>query len=160
MEELKDRLRSERMKMGLYQQDLADNLKVSKQTVSHWETGQRTPDALTIKILADLFNVTTDYLLCRVDNPVEVKQLNDIEKLKPELKTLIENAKDLPINVINSINNLVLNWKESYKVITTVDDNDIQYVLNTDINPNGLTPEEEKQMIKLIKRLQEIQDNK
>jgi Predicted transcriptional regulators len=161
MSEIKDRIKTERLKMKLYQQDLADKLKVSKQAVSHWETGQRTPDAVTLKGLADLFNVTTDYLLCRTDNPNELKQAKDIDELNPELKSLLANAKDLPVEVINNINNMITNWKETYKLFTTkIEGKDIKYILDTEKKPKGLTPDEELIMYKLAKRIQEIRKNK
>ena len=47
----------------LSQGDLAEKLEVSRQSVSKWETGQATPDLDKIIKLADLFGVTTDYLL-------------------------------------------------------------------------------------------------
>ncbi len=52
-----------RKKNGMSQEDLANELKVSRQTVSRWEVGTVLPDALNILNLSKLFNVTADYLL-------------------------------------------------------------------------------------------------
>ena len=45
------------------QGDLAEKLDVSRQSVSKWETGQSIPDLDKVIKIADLFGVTTDYLL-------------------------------------------------------------------------------------------------
>ena len=66
--ELKDRIKNERLTKGLNQPELAKILNVTKQTVSNWENGNRIPDTITLVKLADYFNVTTDYLLCRTAN--------------------------------------------------------------------------------------------
>ena len=59
------RLRTAR---GMSQGDLAEQLEVSRQSVSKWETGQSTPDLDKIIKLADLFGVTTDYLVREREN--------------------------------------------------------------------------------------------
>ena len=48
---------------GLTQEQLAEKLDVSRQSVSNWESGQATPDLEKIVALSTVFNVTTDYLL-------------------------------------------------------------------------------------------------
>lgn len=45
------------------QEQLAEKLDVSRQSVSKWESGQATPDLEKIVALSAVFNVTTDYLL-------------------------------------------------------------------------------------------------
>ena len=52
-----------RKQNGLSQQDLADRLGVSRQAVSRWETGAVQPLADSVKSLAQVFQVSTDYLL-------------------------------------------------------------------------------------------------
>lgn len=53
-------LRKER---NLSQANLAERLGVSQTAVSQWETDKNYPDINTIKQLADIYSVTTDYLL-------------------------------------------------------------------------------------------------
>lgn len=48
---------------GLSQEELADMLDVTRQSVSKWESGQSIPDIQKIVQLSQLFGVTTDYLL-------------------------------------------------------------------------------------------------
>lgn len=52
-----------RKQNGLSQQDLADRLRVSRQAISRWETGAVQPLADSVKSLAQVFQVSTDYLL-------------------------------------------------------------------------------------------------
>lgn len=54
------RLRSQR---NLKQEDLADQLHVTRQTVSGWETGRRQPDLDTLKKLADVLDVDLHELI-------------------------------------------------------------------------------------------------
>lgn len=52
-----------RKKNGLSQEDLADQLGVSRQAISRWELGSTMPDAPNLLKLSDLFGVSIDYLL-------------------------------------------------------------------------------------------------
>lgn len=52
-----------RRQQNLSQQDLADRLGVSRQAISRWETGAVQPLADSVKSLAQVFQVSTDYLL-------------------------------------------------------------------------------------------------
>lgn len=64
---LSDRLKYERKNKGLNQPELAKVMNVTKQTVSNWENGNRVPDANTLKDIADFFDCSVDYLLCRTN---------------------------------------------------------------------------------------------
>lgn len=45
------------------QEELAEKLNVSRQSVSKWESGQAKPDLDKIIALSNIFDVSTDYLL-------------------------------------------------------------------------------------------------
>lgn len=47
----------------LTQEQLAEKLDVSRQSISKWESGQATPDLDKIVAISAIFDVTTDYLL-------------------------------------------------------------------------------------------------
>ena len=49
------------------QEELAEKLNVSRQSVSKWESGQSKPDLDKIVVLSNIFDVSTDYLLGRTD---------------------------------------------------------------------------------------------
>ncbi|MCI2169944.1 helix-turn-helix transcriptional regulator [Schleiferilactobacillus perolens] len=61
--EFPEQLRDQRRKAGLSQEEVAEKVGVTRQTVSKWETGQAVPELLKGKILADLFGLTYDQLL-------------------------------------------------------------------------------------------------
>ena len=50
------------------QKDLSEKLNVSRATVGRYETDERFPDKDTLKNIADIFDVSIDYLLKRTDN--------------------------------------------------------------------------------------------
>lgn len=52
-----------RCQQNLKQEDLADRLHVTRQTVSGWETGRRQPDLSTLKKLADALDVDVHELI-------------------------------------------------------------------------------------------------
>ena len=52
-----------RKKNGWSQEELAEKLDISRQSVSKWELGGSIPDLDKIIKLSELFDVTTDYLL-------------------------------------------------------------------------------------------------
>ena len=60
---LADKIIENRKKNGWSQEDLAERLGVSRQSVSKWEGAQAVPDMKKILQLAEAFGVTTDYLL-------------------------------------------------------------------------------------------------
>ena len=60
---ISDRIRELRRKRGISQEELAEQLGISRQAVSKWESGQSMPDLDKIILLSDYFDVTTDYLL-------------------------------------------------------------------------------------------------
>jgi transcriptional regulator with XRE-family HTH domain len=59
------------------QTELAKSAGVSQTTVTAWETGKAEPSSSAVAKLADIFNVTTDYLLGR-PNKQETKK-DDVE---------------------------------------------------------------------------------
>lgn len=58
-------LRSTRMMRGLTQQSIADCVGVALRTYQCYEQGTREPTLATLGKLADVLDVSTDYLLCR-----------------------------------------------------------------------------------------------
>lgn len=60
---LADKITRMRKKNGWSQEELADKMNVSRQSVSKWEGTQSVPDLNKILQLSQLFGVTTDYLL-------------------------------------------------------------------------------------------------
>jgi transcriptional regulator with XRE-family HTH domain len=62
-------LRELRTQKGLTQAELSKTLQVSASSIGMYEQGRREPDNETLGKIASYFNVTTDYLLGRTDEP-------------------------------------------------------------------------------------------
>lgn len=61
------RLSEIRQRKDLTQSDVAKHLKITQQTYSSYETGKRQMNFETLCMLADFYEVSTDYLLGRQD---------------------------------------------------------------------------------------------
>lgn len=81
MADLKERLRELRKQSDLSQQDIADKMGVSKQTISQYERGVREPDLDNLLALCDIFNVSADYLLGKADVTLRLLTTEELKKL-------------------------------------------------------------------------------
>ena len=54
-----------RKEKGVLQRDVAEHLNMTVSTISNYEKGVHLPDLHTLTMLADYFDVSTDYLLQR-----------------------------------------------------------------------------------------------
>ena len=79
---LGEKLMTLRKKSGYSQQELADRLKVSRQTISNWELNQGAPSIGKAKELADIYKISLDDL---VGDEVEVVAR---KKREPDLHVL------------------------------------------------------------------------
>lgn len=61
--ELNERITQMRKQIGLTQEQLGEQLGVSRQAVSKWESGQANPDVVYITEMCRRFNVSADWLL-------------------------------------------------------------------------------------------------
>lgn len=64
---LGDTIRSKREERDMTQQELAEILHVTRQTVSRWESGSRCPDLILSKKIADTFDISLDELVSSSD---------------------------------------------------------------------------------------------
>ena len=91
---LADKIINERKKLGWSQEDLAEKLGVSRQSVSKWEGAQAIPDLSKIIKMSEIFNVSTDYLL-KDDVLPEVKEETvkvESESYPPRRKVTMDEA--------------------------------------------------------------------
>lgn len=66
---LQDRLRELRTQKHLTQEQVADKLGITRPAYTAYEAGKRQPDYSSLRQLADLYGVTTDYLLGQNNTP-------------------------------------------------------------------------------------------
>lgn len=83
-----------RKKAGLSQEDVAEKLSVSRQTVSKWESDQTAPELIKAKLLSQLYNVSYDYLISGSHNGGDV---TDIEMIVDEIDWTRAWSKKYPI---------------------------------------------------------------
>lgn len=67
-----ERLRSLRTTKGLTQSELADELGISRNSVFFYESGQRNPDILVLKKIAEYFGVTSDFMIGTAISKLEI----------------------------------------------------------------------------------------
>lgn len=62
-----ERIKELRNARGWTQQQLAERVGVTKQSVSIWENGKQAISRESLETLCDVFNVQMDYILCKQD---------------------------------------------------------------------------------------------
>jgi transcriptional regulator with XRE-family HTH domain len=85
-----EKLKTERNKKGWSQEELAEKLFISRQSVSKWENGQNYPGIEIIIKISDLFGVTIDELL-KSDEELTKKVIKESKQLAhPKIKFLFD----------------------------------------------------------------------
>ena len=81
--ELSSQIKKYRTELGLSQEELAEKVYVTRQTVSNWETGKSYPDIHSLLLLGTLFDLSLDQLrkgdletMKEIINEQEVKRFN------------------------------------------------------------------------------------
>lgn len=60
---ISEKIKSARAKSGLTQEDVAESLEISRQTLSNWENAKTLPDISSVIKMSDLYQVSLDELL-------------------------------------------------------------------------------------------------
>ena len=76
MDNFGERLAALRKERGMSQEELAEKLQLTRQTISKWETGASTPDLELLMRLAEVFGISMDCLL-REEKPSIMKKISD-----------------------------------------------------------------------------------
>jgi transcriptional regulator with XRE-family HTH domain len=84
----KDKLKENRLKLGMSQEALAQKVFVSRSAVAKWEQGRGLPEDESLERLAKLFGVSSDDLLTKEDMKQEIA-MNEEDLTKNKKKTLI-----------------------------------------------------------------------
>ena len=130
---LGEKLLDLRKKAGLSQEDVAEKLGVSRQTVSKWETDQTVPELIKAKLLSQLYNVSYDYLIS--GSPIG-GDLTSIEMIVDEIDWTSAWSKKYPIlasyqgmNGINSYSEKISELYDTFKDEFGFNDSDTVLVL-------------------------------
>ena len=100
--QIANRLLQLRKERGLSQEELADQLGISRQAVSKWERAEASPDTDNLICLAKLYNVSLDYLLQTEDSLEAIKT----EQIKEEAKIIVDDDAKKP-KVLNMLSGLI-----------------------------------------------------
>lgn len=66
-----ERIKNLREDHDLTQKDLSKKLKISQRAYSYYETGKRSIPIEIISDLADIYDTSVDYLLCKTNNKIK-----------------------------------------------------------------------------------------
>lgn len=77
---------------NLSQEQLAEKIGVSRQSISKWESGESSPELERLVALSQVFNVTTDYLL----------KSNEADELTIRTERLEKKQEKLKVEIINT----------------------------------------------------------
>lgn len=134
MVEFGEQLRKAREAKGMTQQTLAEHLYVTRQAVSRWECGDRYPDLIMAKKLADFLEVSLDDLLS-ADEMKKVAERNQIIE-KPLMKrVLLVLYACISFSFLLTVVDIMMRFPVSSKA---VDYSDIQVIV---VNVLGLLTE-------------------
>ena len=98
--EISEKVLQLRKANNLTQEELAEKLNVSRQSVSKWESGQTIPELEKLIALSEVFQVTTDYLL----KPSELDELSiktEILEKQQELELESKKRRDSQICIFS-----------------------------------------------------------
>lgn len=81
--EISDKLKTARVNAGVTQEQIAETIGVSRQTISNWENGRTLPDVMSLIKISDMYQISLDDLL-KGDGKM-------VEKIKKDTDTVKSN---------------------------------------------------------------------
>lgn len=106
-----DKLKKLRLKSKMTQGDVCQKLSLEQSTLANYENSRRFPKPKTLVALAELFNVSTDYLLGRKEstqisshhlNADTLQLINEFEN-NPQMQMLFDAARGLSKEKMNEV---------------------------------------------------------
>jgi transcriptional regulator with XRE-family HTH domain len=89
--EIEKKLKEARTNVGLTQEQVAEKIMVSRQTISNWENGKSLPDIVSILNLSDLYQISLDELL-KGDTKMKEKIEKDVKVAKDNKRLILTTA--------------------------------------------------------------------
>lgn len=97
--EIGSKIKEARLKIELTQEQVAEELGVSRQTISNWETGKSYPDIVSVIKMSDLYNVSLDYLLKGKEAETMSNYMNYLEESTNTVKSKQKFSKLMQIGI-------------------------------------------------------------
>lgn len=127
-----DIIRILRERLGWSQQQLADEIGLSRSMISMFEIDKRVPSAETYEQMADIFNVDLDYLMGRTTRTTvlperiayenenyylaaDVRDIAQAVSKNPEMRMLFDAARDVSAEDLHSILEILKSLKKKEK---------------------------------------------
>ncbi len=89
--EIEKKSKDARANAGLTQEQVAEKIMVSRQTISNWENGKSLPDIISIMNLSDLYQISIDELL-KGDKRMKEKLEKDVNVAKGNKRLILTTA--------------------------------------------------------------------
>jgi len=101
------KLKKARAKSGFTQEQVAEKLMISRQTVSNWENEKSLPDVVSVMKMSDLYQISLDELL-KGDKKMLEKIEKDIATVKSNRKMIMVGWVTIILALILSITDIVI----------------------------------------------------
>lgn len=124
-----------RQQNNLTQGDLADKLNYSDKAISKWERAESIPDVAVLKKIADLFDVTLDYLVSENDAETNVNEASD--SYNSSLDSLSTDNSDFGSSSSNNTNHDPANVDYANSDFATSDNEDYNNTNKSNEDSNG-----------------------
>ncbi len=92
---LSEKLFALRKKSGMNQEELAEKLEVSRQAISKWENTESFPEITKLKMIADIFSVTTDFLLDDTKDEFIRAEFSETAERKTAIDRIFDKADEI-----------------------------------------------------------------
>lgn len=143
-----ENLKKARESAHLTQIQAAKELKISDGTYKNYEQGKREPNNSLLLKIADLYGVTTDYLLGRKPKAPELNQFAELNLSEDDEAEVIAKYMSLPSNVRAILLNVLLQLADAAKNRQTQNDT-IQQSTSSMVYSNTVDEEQERREPKL-----------
>lgn len=107
-----DKIKELRTSKKMTQQEIANYLGITRPAYTAYESGNRQPDFETLEKLANLFNVTTDYLLGRNHTPewANKDEVMELDKLLESNIGMTYGPEEMTAEDREQINDLIASY--------------------------------------------------
>lgn len=109
-----EKIKQKRQELKFTQEDIAEKIHVSRQTISSWENSKSLPDVTSLILLSDIYGVSLDELI-----KGDSMMINNIEKNEELAKESIELKRNRVVTGISIIGAVVVYVVENLTSIDT-----------------------------------------